>query len=172
MLVPWKESYDQPRQYIKEQRHCFADKGPFSQSYGFSSSHVWMWEVNHKEGLKLKLQYFGHLMKEPTHWKRPWCWERLKAKGEGDDRGWDGWMASLTQWTWVWVNSGRGDGQAGLACCDSWGHRVRHDWGTELNWWDWMPWSSFFECWVLSQLFHSPLSLPLRGSIVPLCFLS
>ena len=40
------------------------------------------------------------------HWERPWCWERLKAGGEGDDRGWDGWMASLTQWTWVWVNSG------------------------------------------------------------------
>ena len=40
-------------------------------------------------------------------WKRPWCWERLKAAGEGDDRGWDGWMTSLTRWTWVWVNSGR-----------------------------------------------------------------
>ena len=44
---------------------------------------------------------------EPTHWKRPWCWERLKAGGEGDDRGWDGWMASPTQWTWVWASSGR-----------------------------------------------------------------
>ena len=43
---------------------------------------------------------------EPTRWKRPWCWERLKA-GEGDDRGWDGWMASLIQWTWIWTNSGR-----------------------------------------------------------------
>ena len=42
---------------------------------------------------------------ELTHWKRPWCWERLKVGGEGDDRGWDGWMASPTQWTWVWVNS-------------------------------------------------------------------
>ena len=41
-----------------------------------------------------------------THWKRPWCWERLKAGGEEDKRGWDGWMASLTQWTWVWVDSG------------------------------------------------------------------
>ena len=47
----------------------------------------------------LKLQYFGHLM------KRPWCWERLKAGGEGDDRGWNGWMASLTQWIWVWASS-------------------------------------------------------------------
>ena len=43
---------------------------------------------------------------ELTHWKRPWCWEGLGAGGEGDDRGWDGWMASLTRWTWVWVNSG------------------------------------------------------------------
>ena len=54
--------------------------------------------------LKLKLQSLGHLM---THLKRPWCWERLKAGGEGDDRGWDGWMASSTQWTWVWASSGR-----------------------------------------------------------------
>ena len=44
---------------------------------------------------------------EPAHWKRPWCWERLRAGGEGDDRGWDDWMASLTQWTWVWANSER-----------------------------------------------------------------
>ena len=42
---------------------------------------------------------------EVTHWKRPWCWERLKARGEGDARGWDGWMASLTQWTWIWASS-------------------------------------------------------------------
>ena len=55
--------------------------------------------------LKLKLQYFGHLMQELTHLRRPWCWERLRVGGEGDDRGWDGWMASLTQWTWVWVDS-------------------------------------------------------------------
>ena len=55
--------------------------------------------------LKLKLQYFGHLMERTDLFKRPWCWERLKAGGEGDDRGWDGWMASSTQWTWVWVNS-------------------------------------------------------------------
>ena len=44
--------------------------------------------------------------KEMTHWKRPWCWERLKVGGEGDNRGWYGWVASLTQWTWVWVSSG------------------------------------------------------------------
>ena len=91
--------------------------------------------------LKLKLQHFGHLCEELTHWKRPWCWERLKAGGEGDDRRWDGWMASPTQWTWVWVNSlGVGDGQGGLACCSPWGRKKsdtteRLNW-TELNWTD------------------------------------
>ena len=55
--------------------------------------------------LKLKLQCFAIWCKDPTHWKRRWCWEILKAGGEGDDRGWDGCMASLTRWTWVWVNS-------------------------------------------------------------------
>ena len=57
--------------------------------------------------LKLKLQYFGHLIQRSTSFERLSCWERLKAGGEGDDREWDGWMASPTQWTWVWVNSGR-----------------------------------------------------------------
>jgi len=56
--------------------------------------------------VKVKLQYFGTWCEELTHLKRPWCWERLKAGGEVDDRGWDGWMASPTQWTWVWVDSG------------------------------------------------------------------
>ena len=55
--------------------------------------------------LKLKLQYFGHLMWRTDSFKRPWCWERLKAEGEGDNRGWDGWMASPIQWTWVWSSS-------------------------------------------------------------------
>ena len=55
--------------------------------------------------LKLKLQYFGHLVWNLTHWKRPWCWKRLKAEGEGGIRAWDGWMASLTWWTWVWAVS-------------------------------------------------------------------
>ena len=73
--------------------------------------------------------------KEQTHWKRPWCWERLKAGGEGDDRGWDGWMASLTQWTWVWASSRRWwrTGKPGLL--QSMGsQRVGHDCATELNW--------------------------------------
>ena len=55
--------------------------------------------------LKLKFQYFGYLMQRLTHWKRLWCWEGLGAGGEGDNRGWDGWMASPTRWTWVCMNS-------------------------------------------------------------------
>ena len=58
------------------------------------------------EFLRWKLRTLATWCEELTHWKRPWCWERLKARGEGDDRGWDGWMASPIQWTWVWVNSG------------------------------------------------------------------
>ena len=66
--------------------------------------------------LKLKLQYFGYWWEELTHWKRPWWWERLKTGGEGDDRGWDGWMASPAQRAWVWVNSGswRWTGRSGV----------------------------------------------------------
>ena len=56
--------------------------------------------------LKLKLQYFGYLMGRTDSWKEFWCWEKLKAGGEGDDRGCDGWMASPTRWTWVWASSG------------------------------------------------------------------
>ena len=74
---------------------------------------------------------------ELTHLKRPWCWERLKAGGEGDDRGWDGWMASLTRCTWVWVNSGSWwwTGRPGvLGFMGS--QRVRHEWATALTWSD------------------------------------
>ena len=139
----WKKSFDKPRQPIKKQRHYFENKGPSSQSYGFSSTRVWLWELDHKEGwvkelmcsnggagrvpwtarrsnqsilkeinpeyslegliLKLKLQYLAIWCEEPIHWKRPWCWERLKA-GEEGNRGWDGWMASLTQWKWIFTN--------------------------------------------------------------------
>ena len=56
--------------------------------------------------LKLKLQYFAHLMRRADSFEKTWCLERLKVRGERDDRGWDGWMAPLTWWTWVWVNSG------------------------------------------------------------------
>ena len=63
------------------------------------------------------------------------CWERLRAGGEGDDRGWDGWMASLTQWTWVWVGPGNWwwTGRPGVLWFMG-SQRVRHDWATELNW--------------------------------------
>ena len=69
---------------------------------------------------------------EPTYLKRPWCWERLKAGGDGDYRGWDGWMASLTQWTWVWANSGRWwrTGKPGVLQSMEL-QRVGYDWTTE-----------------------------------------
>ena len=151
MLVPWKKEYNKPRQHIKKQRHHFANKGPCSQSYDLSSSHVWVWELDHKEGWAPKNWCFWTVVlektqtsqslrkstlnihwkdwcwswssnilaiwcKELTHWKRPPCWERLKAKGEGGDRKWDGWVASLTRWTWVWANSRRwwGTGKPGM----------------------------------------------------------
>ena len=137
-----------------------------SHSYGLSSSHVWMWQLEHIVGWASKNWCFWTVvldktlesplnckeiqpvypkwnqswifigrtdaepeapilwppdMEELTHWKRPWCWERLKAGGEGDDRGWDGWMASPTQWTWLWVSSRRCWRTGKLACCSPWG---------------------------------------------------
>ena len=72
---------------------------------------------------------------ELTHLKWPWCWERLRAGGEGDHRGWDGWMALSTQWTWVWVDSGSWwwTGRPGVLPFMGL-QRVRHDWMTGLNW--------------------------------------
>ena len=73
--------------------------------------------------------------KEMTHWERLWCWERLKAGGEGNERGWDGWMASRNWWTWVWAisRSWWWTGKPGVL--QSMGlQRVVHDWVTELNW--------------------------------------
>ena len=94
---------------------------------------------------------------ELTHWKRLWCWGGLGAGGEGDDRGWDGWMASLTRWTWVWVNSRSWwwTGRPGVLWFMG-SQRVGHDWATELN--------------LLSSLFSHPhlLSIFLR---VGVCFL-
>ena len=85
--------------------------------------------------LKLKLQYFGYLMGRTVSLVRPWCWERLKAGGEGDDSGWDGWMASPTWWMQVWVNSRSWwwTGRPGVLLFMGW-QRVGHDWTTELNW--------------------------------------
>ena len=73
--------------------------------------------------LKLKLQYFGHLMGRADSFEKTLMLGKIEAGGEGNDRGWDGWMASLTQWTWVWVNSGSWYGQGGLVCCSPWGHK-------------------------------------------------
>ena len=91
--------------------------------------------------LKLKLLYFSHLMWRDDSFERHWCWERLRAGGEGDDRGWDGWMALLTQWTWVWMNSGSWwwTGRPGVLRFMG-SQRVRHNWETELNWTDWLLW--------------------------------
>ena len=143
---PWKKSYGQPRQHIKKQRHYFANKGPSNQSYGFSSSHVWMWELDYKgswapknwcfwtvglEKILLRVPWTAKrsnqsILKEIspeyslkgtdaeaetlilqlklTHLKRHWRSEILKAGAEGDNRGWEGWMASLTWWTQVWAS--------------------------------------------------------------------
>ena len=180
MLIPWKKSYDKPSQYFKKQRHYLANKGPYSQSYGFSSNLVWMLESDGKEGWMPKNWCFWTVVlertlespldgkeiksvhpkgnqlwifigrtdaeaeapilwlpdaKSLTHWRRPWCWERLKAGGEGDDRGWDGWMASLTWWTWVWINSRSWwwTGKPGVLRFTGL-QRVGHNWATELNW--------------------------------------
>ena len=175
MLAPWKKSYDQLRQHIKKQIHYFADKGSSSQSYGFSSGHIWTWELDHNKSLVPKNWCFWSVVlektlespldcmeiqpvhpkwnqswiflrradaetplatrcEEVTNWKRPWCWKILKA-GEGDNRGWDGWMASPTRWAWVWASSGSWwwTGRPGmLQSIGSQG--VGQDWATELNW--------------------------------------
>ena len=90
---------------------------------------------------------------ELTHWKRLWCWEGLGARGEGDDRGWDDWMASLTRWTWVWVNSGSlwWTGRPGVLWFMGL-QRVGHDWATELKYTEnFLTWSiahgSAESCW-------------------------
>ena len=83
--------------------------------------------------LKLKLQYLATWCEELTEWKRPWSWERLRAGGEGDDREWDGWMASLIWWTWVWAGSRRWWWTGKPGVLQSMGSQtVRYDWKTEL----------------------------------------
>ena len=66
MLTPWKKSYDQPRQDVKKQRHYFANKGPSDQGYGFSSSHIWMWELDHKESQARKNWCFWTVVSDKT----------------------------------------------------------------------------------------------------------
>ena len=180
MLAPWKKSYDLPRQHIKKQRHYFANKALSSQNYGFSSSHVQMWELDHKESwgpriyacelwcwrrllripwtarrrsnqsilkeispeysleglmLKLKLQYFSHLMQRTDSLEKALMMGKIECGKRRGDRGWDGWMASPTQWTWVWVNSGSWWLTGRPNVLQAMGsQRVRHNWATELNW--------------------------------------
>ena len=105
------------------------------------------------EGLMLKLKpnTLATWCEELTHLKRPWCWEGLRAGREWDDRGWGGWMASLTQWRWVWVNSGNWwwTGRTGVLWSIG-SQRVGHDWATELNWTDTIlkegPWEESLKC--------------------------
>ena len=147
--------------HIKKQRHHFANKHLYSQNYGFSSSHVWIWELDHKESCVLKNWHFQIVVLEKTLESRLdykiksvnpkgnqfWIFTgradaeaeapilgppdvksqltgkdtdsglRLKIGGEGGDRGWYGWMASLTQWTWIWTALGDDEGQGSLVCC-------------------------------------------------------
>ena len=164
MLAPWKKSYDKPRQHIKKQRHYFANKGPSSQSYGFSSSHVWMWELNYKESWALKNWSFWAVVLEktpegpldykikPIHPKGNQSWmfigrtdaeaeapvlwppdakNQLIRKNPDAGKDWGQEEKGPTEVGWHhWLNGhgfglipGVGDGQGGLACCDSWGHR-------------------------------------------------
>ena len=181
MLTPWKESYDQPRQHIKKQRHYFANKGPSSQGYGFSSGRVWMWELDYKESWAPKNWCFwtvvlktlespldckeiqpihpkgdqlwvfigrtdveaetpilwppdaksGHIGKDPDAGKA-WGHEE-KGTTEDEMAGWHHW---LDRHGFGWT-PGVGNGEGGLACCGSWGHRESDmtDWQnwTELN---------------------------------------
>ena len=84
MLAPWKKIYDQPRQHIKKQRHHFADKGPSSQSYGFSSSHIWMWELDYKESWALKNWCFWTVVLEKTLESPLHCKEIQPVHPKGD----------------------------------------------------------------------------------------
>ena len=101
----------------------------------------WCWSWNSNT--------FATWCEQLTHWKRPWCWERLKAGREGEDRGWDGWMPSLTRWTWVWVNFGSWwwTGRPGVLQSTG-SQRVGHNWATELT--DWLT----REGWENTQMKH------------------
>ena len=87
MFAPWKESYDQPIQYIKKQRHYFADKSLSSQSYGFSSSHVWMWELDHQESWALKSWCFWIVVLEKTL-ESPLDWKEIKLVNPKGNQSW------------------------------------------------------------------------------------
>ena len=162
---------------MKKHRHYFVNKGLSSQSYGFSSNHVWMWELDHKEGwapknwcfwtvvsgrllrvpwaarrsdqsilkeispgcsleglmLKLQLQYFGHPMRRVDSLEKTLILGGIGGRRRRDDRGWDGWMDHWLDGREFKWTPGIGDGQGGLACCDSWS-RKKSDMTEWLNW--------------------------------------
>ena len=105
--------------------------------------------------LKLKLQYFGHLMWRVDSLEKTLMLGDMGAWGEGDNRGWDGWMVLPTRWTRVWVNSGSWWWTGGLACCNSWGHKVS-DTTERLNWTEVNQQSYQFVCWSTSRLLPCP----------------
>ena len=206
MLAPWKKSCDQPRQHIKKKRHCFADKGPSSQGYGFSSGHIWMWKLDCEESWAPRNWCFWTVMLEktlessldcmeiqPVHSEGDQPWDffgRTDAKAEtpvlwpphvkswliGKDfdagRDWEqeekgmtedevaGWHHGLdgreSEWT-----PGVGDGQGGLVCCVSWGHK-ESDITERLNWTELMgPDATILVFWMSSfKLAFSLSSFP------------
>ena len=188
MLTPWKESYDQSRDHIQKQRHYFANKGLYSQGYGFSNIHVWMWETLKKaecrriyafelwcwrrllrvpwtariskqsilkeispgislEGtmLKLKHQYFGHLMQRVDSLEKTLMLGGIEGRR---GRGWqrmrwlDGITDSMHVFEWT---LGVGDGQGSLACCDSWGCK-------ESDMTEWLNWIEPTYSWGFCQI--------------------
>ena len=118
------------------------------------------WIFSGRTDVKAETPILATWCEELTHWRRPWCWERLKAGREGDNRGWDGWVASPTQWTWVWARSRSWwwTGKSGLL--QSMGLQwVGYDWVTELNWTElrcvvrgwWHTLKDYLICFKISQ---------------------
>ena len=161
MLTPWKESYDQPKQHIKKQRHYFADKDPYSQSYGFSSSHVWMWELKHKESWGLNNWCFWTMVLGKT-FESPLDCKEIKPVNPKGSQSWifigrtNANVEAPILWHLnrrtdslektlmlgkiegrrrrVWAGSGSWWWTEKPGVLQSMGlHRVRHDWATDLN---------------------------------------
>ena len=193
MFASWKKSYDEPRQHIKRQGHYFANKGPSSQSYGFSSSQVWMWELDLKEDWAMKNWWFWTVVLEKTlespldckeikpvnpKENQPWIFiGRTDAEAENpvlwppDAKNWLIWkdpdsgkdwgqeekgttedeMASPTQWTWVWVNSG--------SCWWTGRLGVLQFMGLQLNTTERLNWTELNnkQCWASFHVFVSHL---------------